>query len=83
MEAYKERMVKEYWELHERAVKLGNMLERWENGELDFEPSCPFDLLQSQLFIMSAYLNILKQRAKIESIDLTEYDKLFDKRETK
>mgnify|MGYP003409061143 CR=1 FL=1 len=79
MEAYKERMVKEYWELHERAVKLGIMLENWANGELDFEPTCPYDLLQSQLCAMDIYLNILKRRAEIENIDLG----VFDKRETK
>lgn len=83
MEAYKERMVKEYWELHERAEKLGAMLEKWTKGELNFEPSCPYDLLASQLCAMNIYLNILKKRAEIENIDLTEYDKLFDKRETK
>lgn len=83
MEAYKERMVKEYWELHERAEKLGNMLEKWAYGELDFEPSCPNDLLTTQLYAMNIYLLILKKRAEIEGIDLTEYDKLFDKRETK
>lgn len=79
MEAYKERMVKEYWELYERAVKLGIMLENWANGELDFEPTCPYDLLQSQLCAMDIYLNILKRRAEIEGIDLG----VFDKRETK
>lgn len=79
MEAYKERMVKEYWELHERATKLGIMLENWANGELDFEPTCPYDLLQSQLCAMDIYLNILKRRAEIEGIELG----VFDKRETK
>lgn len=79
MEAYKERMVKEFWELHERAVKLGAMLENWEAGELNFEPSCPYDLLQSQLCAMDIYLNILKRRSEIEGIDLGK----FDKRETK
>lgn len=70
MEAYKKRMLKEYFELKERTVKLGNMLEKWGNGELDFEPSCPFDLLSSQLCAMNIYLNILKLRAEIENIDL-------------
>lgn len=70
MEAYKKRMVKEYWELHERAEKLGNMLEKWGNGELDFEPTCPYDLLIAQLCAMNIYLLILKKRAEIENIDL-------------
>lgn len=70
MEAYKQRMVNEYNELKERTNKLGNMLERWGNGELDFEPSCSFELLESQFHIMKAYLSILKQRAEIEGVPL-------------
>lgn len=70
MEAYKVRFLKEYNELNERANKLGIMLDRWLTDDLDFEPSCSYELLESQFHVMKAYLSILKQRAEIEDIDL-------------
>lgn len=70
MEDYKQRMVDEYKELKERADKLGIMLDRWLFNDLDFEPSCPFELLDSQFHVMKVYLSILKQRAEIEGIEL-------------
>lgn len=80
MEAYKQRMVNEYRELKERTDKLGIMLDRWLFNDLDFEPSCPFELLDSQFHVMKVYLSILKQRAGIENIDL-DYDFASDPKE--
>lgn len=76
MEAYKERMVNEYWELHDRAKKLSAMLDKWTIGKLDFEPSCPFQLLESQLYAMKIYLIILKRRAEIEGIELVSREEV-------
>ncbi|MCY7186396.1 crAss001_48 related protein [Streptococcus gallolyticus] len=70
MEDYKVRFIKEYKELKERADKLCRMLDRWLNNDLDFVPSCSFELLESQYHVMKAYLSILEQRAKIEGIEL-------------
>ena len=70
MEAYKQRMVNEYNELKERTIKLGNMLYKYESGELDFEPTCPINLLKAQRYAMHTYLWILEQRAEIEGIEL-------------
>ena len=70
MEVYKLRMIVEYQELKRRTEKLGIILYRWLTDDLDFEPSCPFELLESQFHVMKAYLSILKQRAEIENIDL-------------
>ena len=64
MEAYKVRFLKE------RTTKLEVMLDKWLYGNLGFEPSCPYDLLESQFYAMKTYLNILNQRAEIEDIDL-------------
>lgn len=72
MEAYKQRMVNEYNELKERTNKLGIFLDRWLLDELDFEPTCSFELLESQFHIMKAYLSILKQRAEIEGVPLDD-----------
>ena len=66
---YKERFKAEYVQLAIRIEKLDSMLMRWDAGELDFEPTCSYDLLASQLHAMTAYLHILKMRGEIEGID--------------
>ena len=70
MEDYKQRIVNEYNELQERTVKLGFMLVRESRGGLDFELSCPVNLLKAQYNAMNSYLNILEVRAEIEGIEL-------------
>ena len=69
-ENYRDRFKGEYMELYIRHEKLSNMLEKWRNNELGFLPDTPYDLLAKQLDVMEEYLNILKERAIIESIDL-------------
>ncbi|HIB3450522.1 TPA: crAss001_48 related protein [Streptococcus pyogenes] len=44
------------------------MLNRYYLDELDFELSCPIELLQTQWHIMGAYLKILEQRFLVEGI---------------
>ena len=46
------------------------MLEKYRNGTLDFTPNCSYDLLHEQLIYMSSYLRVLKERARIENIEL-------------
>ena len=70
MQDYKERFIKEYKELLERACKLGSMLNMYEDDELDFVPSSSYELLAAQYHSMWSYLYILEQRAKIEKINL-------------
>jgi hypothetical protein len=67
---YKTRMVAEYQQLKGRRNKLYNMLQKWDEGKLDFTPSCPRELLQKQLDVMDDYLGILIDRAVIEKVDL-------------
>lgn len=43
MEPWKERFVKEYWELDDRINKLNNMLDDWIRGVLKFEPKSSND----------------------------------------
>lgn len=71
MEDYKVRFIKEFRELDERVNKLGNMLEKYDNGTLEFTPTCPINMLRNQYFTMCAYRTILIQRAEIEKIDLS------------
>lgn len=80
MEIYKLRMIIEYQELKRRTERLGIVLDRWLTDDLDFEPSCPFKLLERQFQVMKSYLSILKQRAEIENIDL-DYDFASDRSE--
>lgn len=69
---YKERMRVEYQELTGRAGKLRDMLQRYADGTLDFEPVCPISLLSRQLDVMDEYALILRRRAGIERISLGE-----------
>ena len=62
---YKQRMINEYNELKERTDKLGFMLVKESQGDLEFELSCPVSLLKVQYSAMNSYLNILKVRAEI------------------
>lgn len=70
MEDWKERFRKEYHELRERFQKLDTMIDKYEKGQLEFEPKCPIDLLKGQRSTMWNYLKILEQRAEIEEIKL-------------
>lgn len=69
---YEERMRVEYRELTARAGRLRDMLQRYADGTLDFEPVCPISLLSRQLDVMDAYANLLRHRAKIEHVHLEE-----------
>lgn len=71
---YEERMRVEYRELTARAGRLRDMLQRYADGTLDFEPVCPISLLSRQLDVMDEYAGLLRHRAKIEHVDLEEQD---------
>lgn len=71
---YEERMRVEYRELAARAGRLRDMLRRYADGTLDFEPTCPITLLSRQLDVMDEYANLLRHRAKLEHVDLEEQD---------
>lgn len=64
------RFRKEYYELKERYMKLHKMLVKYDAGTLEFEPTCPIELLRKQKSAMGEYLNILEIRAEIEKITL-------------
>ena len=68
---WQQRFVLEYKELLIKTVKLGNMLDNWDN--LNFTPKCSKSLLSAQYNTMKAYLSILDERAVIESVDLKEF----------
>ena len=68
---YKERFLAEYLQLGLRYDKLRYMLERHDEGTLNFTPTCPIELLRVQEKAMAAYLHCLKLRAEFEGVKLT------------
>ena len=67
---YKERFRAEYHQLRIRYEKLQYMLVRWDNGSLDFTPTCVRPMYDRQIQAMKDYLEILRERAKIEGVEL-------------
>ena len=71
-EDYKERFRAEYAQLVIRYYGLSNMLEKWDNGTLEFEPTCPRSTYNMQTKAMVDYIAVLEARAAIEGIDLED-----------
>ncbi len=67
---YKDRFKAEYWQLKIRAQKLDDMVNKYKAGTLEFTPTCPIELLESQLEAMAIYLGALFHRASIEGVVL-------------
>ena len=67
---HKERFKAEYQQLRIRYEKLKTMMDKWDNGELDFKPTCPRSIYDTQLSAMELYLETLKSRAELEDIEL-------------
>ncbi|WP_295218219.1 hypothetical protein [Ruminococcus sp.] len=67
---YKERFKAEYYQLVIRFNKLKSMLERWDRGELNFNPTCPRGIYNFQVKAMADYIACLETRAAIENIKL-------------
>ena len=67
---YKERFKAEYAQLAIRYYGLRNMLEKWDNGTLEFEPTCPRSTYNLQIEAMVNYIAVLEARAVMEDVDL-------------
>lgn len=67
---YKDRFKAEYYQLEYRYNKLKKMLEDWDANKLSFTPTCDRDIYTSQIASMGVYLNVLRQRAEIEDVEL-------------
>ena len=65
-----ERMKAEFLQLRIRRNKLQLMINRYMAGDLNFELTCS---LQSQVAAMDEYALILKERARLENVDLFKY----------
>lgn len=69
---YKERFKAEYVQLRNRFNGLNRMLIAWENGTLNFTPTCPRSIYTKQVDGMLTYLEVLAERAKMEGVDLPD-----------
>lgn len=70
---YKDRFKAEYLQLKIRYEKLKVMLDKWDNDELDFTPTCPREIYDEQIDGMETYLDVLADRAGLEGIDLSDF----------
>ena len=71
-ENYQDRFKAEYLQVKIRYDKLKSMVDQWDKGELNFEPTCPRITYDIQLKYMKDYINIIEARADIENINLKE-----------
>ena len=69
---YKERFKAEYAQLVIRYYGLKNMLEKWDNGTLEFEPTCPRSTYNLQIQAMTDYIAVLEARAVMDNVDLED-----------
>lgn len=69
-EDYKERFKAEYYQVVIRYQKLKAMLEKWDKGELNFNPTCPRSTYNMQITAMIDYIVVLEARAVMEGIEL-------------
>lgn len=67
---YKEGFKAEYYQLKIRYDKLSNMMDSWNEGKLNFEPTCPKATYRDQLEGMLIYLKVLERRAELEGVVL-------------
>lgn len=69
---YKERFKAEYQQVVIRYQKLAAMLQKWDNGELNFTPTCPRSTYNMQVRAMTDYIAVLEARAVMEAVELGE-----------
>nr|DAR49645.1 MAG TPA: hypothetical protein [Caudoviricetes sp.] len=67
---YKKRFKAEYYQLVTRYRSLKSMLTKWDEGTLNFEPTCPRSTYNMQIKAMTDYIAVLEARAVMEDIVL-------------
>lgn len=69
-EDYKERFKAEYYQVVIRYQKLKSMLNKWDNDQLEFAPTCPRSTYNMQITAMTNYIAVLEARAVMEGVEL-------------
>lgn len=67
---YKERFKAEYYQLVIRYQKLKSMLDKWDNNQIEFTPTCPRSTYNMQITAMTDYIAVLEARAVMEGVEL-------------
>ncbi len=67
---YMERFKAEYYQVVIRYQKLKSMLDKWDNNQLEFTPTCPRSTYNMQITAMTDYIAILEARAVMEGVKL-------------
>lgn len=67
---YKERFKAEYYQVVIRYQKLKSMLDKWDNDQLEFMPTCPRSTYNMQIAAMTDYIAVLEARAVMEGVEL-------------
>lgn len=67
---YNDHFKAEYYQLKIRYNKLRSIVEGMDAGTLDFTPTCPKELLLTQLSYMERYMVTLEHRAELEKVEL-------------
>lgn len=66
---YKDRFKAEYYQLENRIIGLTNMINNYYKKQLAFKIN-DISIYEKQLSVMTEYLNILTERAKLDDIKL-------------
>lgn len=69
-EDYKERFKAEYYQVVIRYQKLKSMIDKWDNDQLEFTPTCPRSTYNMQIAAMTDYIAVLEARAVMEGVEL-------------
>ena len=69
-EDYKERFKAEYYQVVIRYQKLKSMIDKWDNDQLEFTPTCPRSTYNMQITTMTDYIAVLEARAVMEGVEL-------------
>lgn len=67
---YKERFKAEYYQVVIRYQKLKSMIDKWDNDQLEFTPTCPRSTYNMQIAAMTDYIAVLEARAVMEGVEL-------------
>ncbi len=67
---YKDRFKAEFYQVKIRYEKLKEMLDKWDEGTLNFKPTCERSIYDKQIKAMEDYMDILGDRAFIEDVEL-------------
>lgn len=69
-ECFKDRLRAEYYQTAIRLTKLDSVIERYENGTIDFVPRTTLDDYKKQAKFMRQYVYVLLDRCPQEGVDL-------------